>query len=268
MPNTSYPKGMEKILSGQINLSASAIKAALLTDAYTYSTSHEFLSQCGARVGVDQALNNVSVNGGVFDADDLDFGALPPGNNLKAVVIYKDTGNPTTSPVLFHFDTVTGLPMATNGGGVTVPWDNGVKKIARMGLPFYPIAAQKAMSGEVNFLTSTIKVALLPTGYTYDPAHEFLGDVGTLIGTSVEITNKSVAGGVFDGDDADFGVLAAGPSIGSAVLFVDTGDEATSSLLLHIPTASITGLPLPTNGGGVSLQWSGGSLKIFSLIPA
>lgn len=108
--NTSYPRGMEKILSGQIDLSASTIKAALLTDAYTYSTSHEFLSQCGARVGVDQTLNNVSVNGGVFDADDLDFGPIAPGPNLKAVVIYKDTGNPTTSPVLFHYDTVAGLP--------------------------------------------------------------------------------------------------------------------------------------------------------------
>lgn len=79
-----------------------------------------------------------------------------------------------------------------------------------MGLPFYPIAAQKAMSAEVNFLTSTIKVALLPTSYTFAAAHEFLSDVGALIGEPVEITNKSVAGGVFDGDDADFGALTSG----------------------------------------------------------
>lgn len=47
--NTSYPKGMEKLLSGSINVPANTLKAALLPAAYTYSTAHEFVSQLGAR---------------------------------------------------------------------------------------------------------------------------------------------------------------------------------------------------------------------------
>ena len=266
MANTSYPKGMEKLLSGQINVPTNTLKAALLPAAYTYSASHEFLSQLGARVGTDQALTNTTVIDGVLDADDLDFGALPPGDNLKAIAIYKDTGNASTSPVLLYIDQATGLPMTTNGGAVTIPWDSGVKKIARLGLPFYPKGAQKVWSGAVNFMADTLNVALLPSSYTYDAAHEFLADVGTVVGTAQTLTGKSVTGGVFDADDADFGVIATGPTAGSAVIYKDTGSAASSPLLLHI--TDVVGLPLTANGSGVQVAWSNGANRIINLLPA
>ena len=84
MANRLYPKGAEKILSGSINLISDTIKVALLSDAYTYSASHEFLS-----------------HGGVA----------------------------CTSQPLHFVDVVTGLPMATNGGDITIQWDNGSYKI-------------------------------------------------------------------------------------------------------------------------------------------
>lgn len=266
MANTSFPKGMEKLLSGSINIPADTIKAALLPDAYTFSAAHEFLSQLGTRVGTDQTLVNKVITGGVFDADDLDFGALAPGNNLKAIAIYKDTGNASTSPVLLYIDQATGLPMATNGGAVTIPWDSGVKKIARLGLPFYPKGAEKVWSGAVNFMADTLKVALLPSSYTYDAAHEFLADVGTVVGTAQTLAGKSVTGGVFDADDADFGVIATGPTAGSAVIYKDTGSAASSPLLLHI--TDVVGLPLTANGSGVQVAWSNGAAKIINLVPA
>ena len=264
--NTSYPKGMEKLLSGSINVPTDTLKAALLPNAYTYSASHEFLSQLGTRVGTDQSLANKSVTYGVLDADDLDFGALPPGDNLKAIAVYKDTGNASTSPVLLYIDQATGLPMATNGGAVTIPWDSGVKKIARLGLPFYPKGAQKVWSGAVNFMGDTLKVALLPSTYVFDGAHEFLADVGATIGTAQTLVGKTVTGGVFDADDANFGALASGSNIGSAAIYKDAGSPATSPLLLHI--TDVVGLPLSTNGSGVMLGWSNGAARIFNLVPA
>lgn len=268
MPNTSFPKGMERLLSAQLDLSSGSIKAALVTDAYAFSTAHEFLSQCGTRVGTDQTLTNNTVANGVFDADDLDFGVIAPGHNIKALVVYQDTGNPATSPLIFYYDSVPGLPMASNGGGVTVPWDNGARKIARLGLPFYPISAQKIMAGLLNVSTAALKVALLPSAYVYGESHEFWGDIGAHIGEPLLLTGMTVAGGVLDGDDVDFGALPAGSTVGSVAVFAESGDAATSPLLLHIPTQGVTGLPLATNGGGISLQWSNGSLKIVSLTPA
>ncbi|MDR3066374.1 MAG: hypothetical protein LBV05_12845 [Comamonas sp.] len=69
---------------------------------------------------------------------------------------------------------------------------------------------------------------------------------------------------MFSADDSDFGQLAAGATVGSAVLYVDKGTAAASPLLMHIP--DMVGLPLATNGGGVVVQWSRGAAKIISLV--
>ncbi len=266
MANTSYPKGAQKLLGAAVNLLVDTIKVALVPSAYTFSTSHEFLSDLGTRVGTDQTLTNKSVTGGVLDADDPDFGTLAPGSTVKAIVIYKDTGNATTSPLLFYIDTALGLPFSTNGGIVTIPWDNGVKKVARLNLPFFPKGGEKVLSGAVNFSTDVLSVVALPSGYVYDPAHEFLADVGTPIGAPILLANKTITGGVFDADDVDFGALAAGSTIGSLAIYKDTGNPATSPLLLR--TADVTGFPLATSGTNVAVRWSNGTAKIFSLVPA
>ena len=129
MANTLFPKGKQKFLTAAINLSTDTIKAILITDGYTYSTAHEFLSDLGTTVGTAQTLANKTVTDGVFDAGDVTFAALAPGATLKAVVLYKDTGVAGTSALIDYIDAVTGLPMATNGGDVQIQWDNGAYKI-------------------------------------------------------------------------------------------------------------------------------------------
>lgn len=129
MANKLYPKGAEKIL-GSVNLSTDTIKAALLSDAYTYSAAHEFLSDVSATVlDTAETLASKSITGGVFDAADVVFALVAPGANAKFVVLYVDTGVAGTSSLLFLVDTATGLPMATNGGDITVQWDSGANKI-------------------------------------------------------------------------------------------------------------------------------------------
>ncbi len=130
MANTLFPKGKQKFLTAAINLSTDTIKAILVTDGYTYSTAHEFLSDLGANtVGTAQTLTTKTVADGVFDAGDITFATLAPGSNLKAVILYKDTGVAGTSALIDYIDTVTGLPMATNGGDVQIQWDNSAYRI-------------------------------------------------------------------------------------------------------------------------------------------
>ena len=130
MANRLYPKGAEKLLSGSINLVSDTIKVALLSDAYTYSASHEFLSDVSASaLNTAQTLASKAVTGGVFDAADSVYTAVTAGANARYLAIYKDTGVAGTSPLIHFVDTVTGLPMATNGGDITVQWDNGSYKI-------------------------------------------------------------------------------------------------------------------------------------------
>lgn len=129
MANTFYPKGAQKVLGAKIDFSANNISAVLVPSGYTYSVAHEFLSEIGGFVGAPVALANNDITGGVFDADDLDFGALASGSVVKALAIYKDTGAPATSPLLCYLDVIIGFPFATNGGGVSIPWSNGAAKV-------------------------------------------------------------------------------------------------------------------------------------------
>lgn len=134
MANAWYRKGAEKVLLAQVNFDTDTIKARLVRNNYAQNlTTDEFISSVPAVTGsTDQTLANTSVTNGVFDADDITFTAVPAGETSEGLVIYKDTGVAGTSPLLMYIDTITGFPLATNGGNVVIQWDNGAYKIVSL----------------------------------------------------------------------------------------------------------------------------------------
>jgi len=131
MANALYGKGKEKLLAGSINFGSDTIKAALVSSAYSPSLStDEFLSTISANVlNTAQTLASKTTTLGVVDAADVTFTAVSSGATAKAVVLYKDTGLASTSPLLAYIDTITGFPLATNGGDILIVWDAGAYKI-------------------------------------------------------------------------------------------------------------------------------------------
>lgn len=131
MSNSLYAKGKEKILSASINFPSDTIKVALVKNTYPQNlTTDEFYSTLSTYVvGAPQTLASKTVTGGVFDAADATWLAVTAGDTFEAVVIYKDTGVAATSPLLAYIDTITGFPLAANGGDITVQWDSGTFKI-------------------------------------------------------------------------------------------------------------------------------------------
>ena len=131
MSNALYAKGKEKILSGTIDFPANTLKVALVKNTYPQNlATDEFYSDISAYVlGTPQTLSAKSVTAGVFDAGDATYTAVTAGDTSEGVVIYKDTGVAGTSPLLAYIDTITGFPLATNGGDITIQWDNGAYKI-------------------------------------------------------------------------------------------------------------------------------------------
>ena len=131
MANSLYAKGKEKFLSGAINLITDTIKVSLVKNTYPQNlATDEFYTDISAYViGTPQTLAAKSVALGVFDAGDVTYTAVTAGDTLEGVVIYKDTGVAGTSPLLAYIDTITGFPLATNGGDITIQWDNGTYKI-------------------------------------------------------------------------------------------------------------------------------------------
>lgn len=112
-----YPTGLKAILDADIDLLADTIKCALVdTGTYTYSSAHDFYNDVSAGVvGTPGTLDNKTTTGGVFDADDEVFSAVS-GASIEAVIIYKDTGNAATSPLICFID---GLSLTPNGGNIT-----------------------------------------------------------------------------------------------------------------------------------------------------
>ncbi|HNI38533.1 MAG TPA: hypothetical protein PKZ68_09580, partial [Pseudomonadales bacterium] len=122
-------------LEAQINWMSDTIKVILVdTGSYTPNTaSHQYLSDVSgsARIAGPVTLTSKATTGGAADAADCTFTAVS-GVSIEAIVIYKDTGTESTSPLIAYIDTATGLPITPNGGDIIVTWDNGTNKIFKV----------------------------------------------------------------------------------------------------------------------------------------
>ena len=125
MANAIYPKWKEALIQASANSALTGVvKAALVdTGTYTYSAAHQFLSDLTGRVGTDQTLGTKTFVNGVFDAADATFPAVT-GATVEAIVLYLDTGTPSTSRLISYVDTgVPTLPVTPNGGDITIQWN-------------------------------------------------------------------------------------------------------------------------------------------------
>lgn len=124
-----YPKGAAHILglSTKVDLVADNIK--LLFYASTYNAAHEFVSDLtgGSIVARSGNLAGKTVTSGVFDANDLTVTAVS-GSAFSRVILYKDTGVDSSSPLIAVFDVSTFTP---SGGDVNVVFNaSGLFSIA------------------------------------------------------------------------------------------------------------------------------------------
>lgn len=135
MANTLYDYARQRFLEGQFNWLTDTIKCVLVdTGAYTPQTAvHQYLSDIptSARITQPVTLTSKATTGGAADAADVTFPAVS-GASIEAIVLYKDTGVESTSPLIAYIDTATGLPITPNGGDIIVTWDNGTNKIFKV----------------------------------------------------------------------------------------------------------------------------------------
>ena len=126
MANALYPKWKEQLLQFTANndLDGQTVKVALVTAGYTYSSADQYYSSVSASVvGTPQTIGSKTFTDGVFDGADVTFTAVT-GSQVVALVIYIDTGNAATSPLVAFIDTgVTNLPVTPNGGDIAITWN-------------------------------------------------------------------------------------------------------------------------------------------------
>lgn len=130
----------------------------------------------------------------------------------------------------------------------------------------YDAARQAFLEAEIHWLNNTIKVYLVAgSNYTVNVAsHATVDEIGSSgrVAGPVEIGSKSTTGGAADGADVTFtSVDAIKPTVTAIVIYKDSGQENTSTLIAYIDTA--TGLPISPNGGDIIVTWDNGVNKIF-----
>lgn len=133
MANFVYGKAKQSILNGDINFITDQIKLIFVDSNYIPDMS---LDQYVSDISISAIkyrsnnLNNVTTALGILDADDVSISDYP-GDACEALIIYKDTGNDTTSSLIGYIDSSAGLPFT--GSSSTIPiiivWDNGPNKI-------------------------------------------------------------------------------------------------------------------------------------------
>ena len=125
MANAIYPKWKEGLMQASSNTSlGGTVKAALARSAaYTYSASHQFLSDVTSpHATKSDTLASKTYTSGTFDAADFKFTAPAADTySYNQLIVYIDTGSAATSPLVAFYDTgVTGLPVTPNGGDINV----------------------------------------------------------------------------------------------------------------------------------------------------
>lgn len=137
MANQLYPKGRNKFALGEIHwklVAGDTIKVSLVDIAdYTFDVAHEFVDPSlpvAARVATI-AMTLIDPVDGVCDAQDVTFPTVT-GDQCEALVLWKDTGDEGTSPLIAYITDATGLPVTPNGGDIDITWDNTANKIFKL----------------------------------------------------------------------------------------------------------------------------------------
>lgn len=138
MASQHYNLALQELWKGSLGDLTSAgitVKCRLMrTAAYTVNQGHQFANVLPAGLVADPTLGSKTANGqgsdpGCLDAADVTFVAVPSGAAIDCLAVFKDTGTPGSSPLLFYID---GFTVTPNGGDITIQWQNSFPFIAKL----------------------------------------------------------------------------------------------------------------------------------------
>jgi hypothetical protein len=118
----------------------------------------------------------------------------------------------------------------------------------------YPKTKAQLMIGAIDLRNVNVKAALLDQStYTYSAADEFISSVGGIVARSGLLTGKTVnlTTGAFDSADPTAQAVT-GSNIYRVVLFIDTGVDGTSRIIMFQDTG-VTTVPFTPDGSDVRI---------------
>jgi len=239
-----YPNTQSNLLSGNFDFSSMLIKGVLTQD-YQYNVNvlsditniHSMsftLSSVAITIDIGVASSSKSIS---LTSSDCFFPDVTGGisGSTTYFYLYKDTGNPSTSPILFSHS----IGNFTGYGEVFYAFNN--KKIFYLrdtddyygtNRFLYRTASDKMLRGLLgNLQTVSLKVGFLKNTHTPNIEKEFLSDVSSDVVTQGPIINKYINLNVLKTDTVVFGDSLITETIGGIVVYIDSGSPSTSPLL-------------------------------------
>ena len=139
MSNSLFVSARAGFLAGDIAWDTDTIKVVFISkgaggNGYSALTDITFLTQIpdSGRLRMSEtALGAKTTASGIADADDHTASAVSAVANsvIGAIVLYADSGSPSTSRLIGWIDTGTGIPASPNGGDIQISWSAGASKI-------------------------------------------------------------------------------------------------------------------------------------------
>ena len=122
----------------------------------------------------------------------------------------------------------------------------------------YALGFQAIFSGSIDFLTATIKAALVTNSYTPNLlTDQYYSTISAdVIGSPVALSSVAFSGFNLTAANTTQSSVSSGHTITYIVIYMDTGSSSTSPLLAIFDT--MYGLPYSTNGGNFTIFWPGG----------
>lgn len=127
MANEVYPKAKEAMLTGGVNVMSSTVKIQMLDDDAVYDATDEFFDDVvGTSLGAAVAITGKDVTSGQFTGTIGSF-TPPGGGTVIALIVFIDTGTPSTSRLLAWLDTkgdTSPISIPTTGDAMLLHWDD------------------------------------------------------------------------------------------------------------------------------------------------
>jgi hypothetical protein len=145
MAVTVYNEFKRRLMDGDVDLVAAAVKVLLLEAGYTANADHQFADQGGGADVVDAEISGTGYVGGwggsgrkalasktvtkdnsidraVFDAADLVWSLIDAGTVVAAVIVLEGVSDDTDTLLVAHFPFSA---VVTDGGNLTLQWNVG-----------------------------------------------------------------------------------------------------------------------------------------------
>lgn len=132
---------------------------------------------------------------------------------------------------------------------------------------FYAKGAQGILNDTIQLSTDDIVVLLVDTAdYTANfTTDEFIADIpgAAIVATGPALASKTFTNGAFDAAEPYAFGAVSGDVSEALVIAQDTGNTATSRLILYIDTTGNASLPITPDGGDINIDTWG--TYIFSV---